>query len=222
MDHHTQQFQSFWNKRQKVFGNTPRSVLFKNLPASINGAIHKQHVRFIIDNIPESSKSLLDVGCGYGRLAGEIQLARSNLKIQGIELCEEFARKFAEDFVPCFQGSMLDYASSESFDVVLFVTVLMYAQKEAVKQIIEKFWLQLSPGGTFICIEPCLNFLIKWQQVREGQELQALYFKEQELFDVLHAQPQSVLTAQRSFGLLPLINYPALHYGFVVRKGPVI
>jgi len=219
MDNHTQQYQSFWNQRQKLFGNTPRSVLFKGLPESVNVAIHKKHVQFITNNLPKSTKSLLDVGCGYGRLAGEIKATRSNLKMQGIELCEEFAKKFSGDFGPCYHGSMLDYISSESFDVILFVTVLMYAQKKDLNHIIEKFWSQLNPGGILICIEPCLNFLIKWQQVKGVQNLQALYFRKQELFDLLQAQPQAVITNQKSFGLFPLLNFPILHYGFAIRKG---
>jgi len=219
MDDHTQQFQVFWNQRQKTFGNTPRSVLFKNLPESVNNAIHKKHTNFIINNLPEPAQSLLDVGCGYGRLAGEIRSARSNLKIQGIELCEEFAKKFSNNFGPCYHGSMQDYVSSESFDVILFVTVLMYAEKGDVKRIIEKFWSQLNPGGMLFCIEPCLNFLFKWKQAKgRGQELHALYFRKKELSDLLNAQPQAVISTHKSFGLLPLINFPALHYGFAVKK----
>jgi len=219
MNDHTQEYQNFWDQRQKLFGNTLRSVLFKNLPDSVNNSIHKKHTKFIISNLPGSAQSLLDVGCGYGRLAEEIQSARNNLKIQGVELCEEFARKFSKNFGPCFNGSMLDYVFSESFDVIIFVTVLMYAQKNDLKQIIEKYWSQLNPGGLLICIEPCLNFLIKWQQVKGVGELHVLYFKKQELLELLLTQPHAILTTQKSFGLLPLINYPTLHYGFAIKKG---
>jgi len=218
MDDHTQQFQTFWDQRQKSLGNTPRSVLFKNLPTSINTAIHKRHVQFILNNIPESASSLLDVGCGYDRIAGEIQPERQNLKMHGIEFCEEFANKYSEHFGPCFHGSMLDYNSSETFDVILFVTTLMYIPREGTGQVIKKFWNLLNPGGILICIEPCLNFSIRFKQAITSQETHATYFKKQEIPDLVKTQPKAVLSELKSFGLIPFLNWPTLHYGLAFKN----
>ena len=219
MDKHTLEFQEFWNRRQKAFGNTRRSVLFKNLPENVNNALHRSHVQFIIDNLPEDSKSLLDVGCGYGRLTQEIHKIRENIKLNGIELCEGFAKKFNDDFGPCFHGSMLEYESTESFDAILFVTVLMYAERKEVGRVIQKFWEKLNPEGVLICIEPCLNFIIMFKRIIEGNQADVLYLNKDELFKLFQNQPRAkALSAIKSFGILPLINWPILHYGFVFKK----
>lgn len=70
--------------------------------------------------IPPTAIRLLDVGCGDGRLAREIQLLRPGLFIQGADL---FVRPDATIPVAVFDGAHLPFQSGE-FDIVLFADVL--------------------------------------------------------------------------------------------------
>src|SRR6266850_5264752 len=70
--------------------------------------------------IPPDATRLLDVGCGDGRLAHEIQILRPALFIQGVDV---FVRPNTTMPVAVFDGSHLPFEPG-AFDVVMFADVL--------------------------------------------------------------------------------------------------
>ena len=60
-----------WEKRSKMFGSSPKGVLFKGLPDIFNEYIHNWQLNRILSEIDTKSKeiNILDIGCGYGRIS---------------------------------------------------------------------------------------------------------------------------------------------------------
>ena len=223
MDIHTQKIRRAWEERQKKLGSNHRSVLFKNLPSWMNESLHHRHSGFIIHHLPQQAKILLDVGCGFGRLAHEIMKAKPEIKINGIELCPAFAQQFETEFSGCFQGSMQDYNPDQTFDAILIVTVLMYAKHEDILNLLQKFWSALVVGGRLICIEPYENILIRLIRQISNHLLQptcgqVVYFQRHELESLLNALPAANMVGRCAFSLMPWFNFPVLHHGFVLQK----
>ena len=223
IDMHTQKIRNAWEEREKKLGNNLRSVLFKNLPDWMNDSLHYRHSQFIIKNLPKQGKSLLDVGCGFGRLSREIAKVKPEVKISGIDICPAFAKQFENEFSECFNGSMQDYKQEKTFDTILMVTVLMYAKHEDIYEILNKFWSILAVGGRLICIENYENILIDFRRLINNQLLQptgnqVIYFKRHELENLLVKLPYSDIVAKRTFSLIPCFSFPVLHHGFVLQK----
>jgi ubiquinone/menaquinone biosynthesis C-methylase UbiE len=78
--------------------------------------------------LPPATLSLLDVGCGDGRLACELRRLRPNLTIQGLDV---FARPAAAIPVAVFDGRSLPF-ENENFDVVMFADVLHHTDDPVV------------------------------------------------------------------------------------------
>jgi SAM-dependent methyltransferase len=80
--------------------------------------------KLLAANIPRNS-SLLDIGCGDGRLSSLIQSALPSAQIQGIEITERPACR-----IPClvFDGTHILFPDA-SFDVCMFVDVLHHTNQ---------------------------------------------------------------------------------------------
>jgi len=207
-----------WDARQGVYGNSLRSVLFKNLPSSLNNRLHQKHVDFVLKSLPECQGSLLDVGCGYGRMSAEVQRHKPSMTFEGVEICAEFADKFRQDLGDCYHGSAVSYVPSAQFDVVLMVTILMYQTPETFSEFLHKYWQSVKVGGVLICVEPYRNMLVRYRQYNASEPQTEHYFERNQLKALLSALPNSSVTCHQQFGLLPLVNQPVLHHGITVYK----
>jgi SAM-dependent methyltransferase len=212
-----------WEQRQKELGNTTRAVLFKNFPAFFNERVNRQHVHFLLKNLPSHVRSMLDVGCGYGRTAAAIKRQHPGIEINGIELCEEFARAFAENIGPCFHGSAGDFHTERQYDAITIVTLLMYLDRGQQKEVLKKLWLNLRPGGRLILIEPSVNILTLLRRKFRVQTLaptggEVCYFQTHAFEGLLaSAIPDGSLIKTSSFNM-PLTGFPKLHIGAVLEK----
>ena len=72
--------------------------------------------------------SVLDVGCGDGKLASSLLQKRPDLRVQGVDV---LARERTWIPITRFDGTKLPY-DSDSFDAVMFVDVLHHAQDPLV------------------------------------------------------------------------------------------
>jgi SAM-dependent methyltransferase len=99
--------------------------LFSRLHSSL---VHQHRVKVLATQfaqiIPQTCGRVLDVGCGDGTLAREIQRLRPGLSIEGVDV---FTRKNAVIPVTVFDGSRLPFAEGE-FDVVMFADVLHHTE----------------------------------------------------------------------------------------------
>ena len=212
-----------WEQRQRVLGNTARAVLFKNFPAGFNARLHRAHVRFLVDNLPAGTRTLLDVGCGYGRTAAAIKQQFPAIEFDGVELCEEFARAFEASIGPCFAGSVAEFETSQEYDAITIVTLLMYLDREQQQRVLARLWKHVRPGGRMILIEPYLNVLTS---LRRSFHLRALaptggevgYFRRGEFVDLLQAAiPEARIMKLARFNM-PFAGFPTLHLGAVLEK----
>lgn len=213
-----------WKERQETLGSTKRSVLYKNFPDFLNSYVHARHVRFILNQLPETPTNILDLGCGYGRISAEVKKTHPGSTIQGVELCDEFADQFRSDIGECASGSIQSYDPTRQFDVILFVTVLMYLTPDELAENLDKYWNALLPGGRFICIEPFNNILTRLRKASDSEALsptggdQVHYFQAGELKSCLGSLPNAIVAGQDNFGIIPLLNLPRLHEGLSVEK----
>lgn len=225
MDDNTSELKASWQARQEAFGSTKRSVLSKNLPDFMNNSLHARHVQFVFDQLTEGSSNILDLGCGYGRISAEIKKAYPECTIQGVELCDEFAEQFRREIGACASGTIQNYQPTRKFDVILFITVLMYVEPGKVVENLDKYWRALNPGGRFICIESCGNMFVRLRASTNNEKLSPTggglvhYFGEGELAALLSNLTDSRVLRHKKFGIFPFANLPRLHDGFSVEKG---
>lgn len=78
--------------------------------------------------IPETARTVLDVGCGDGAIAALIQRLRPNLTIIGTDV---MARPRTHIPVTVFDGERLPFLDS-AFDVVMFVDVLHHTNDPTI------------------------------------------------------------------------------------------
>jgi len=212
-----------WEQRHEKFGNSKRSVLFKNLPDYLNNRIHRLHIQFIQNALNDDTKTLLDVGCGYGRISKDLLKYNSGLNIEGLELSTSFAHHFEKNIGTCYQGSLQDFIPTKKYDAIIIVTMLMYIDSNELPVNIEKIWQSLQPGGVLICIEPIENFLVSLRQkyklgyFKPTGENRVNYFNSDE-FNHLFNFPDSITKFETKIGLLPLLNMPILHKAITITK----
>jgi SAM-dependent methyltransferase len=95
------------------------------------GYVHKRRISILGDwcsKLIAPGSSVLDVGCGDGRLARLIAARRPDISIRGIDVSQ---RRDAAMPVETFDGKSIPYGE-DSFDVVMFVDVLHHTREPMV------------------------------------------------------------------------------------------
>jgi len=146
-----------WNKRSKLLGATLASVLEQSFPKEVNEVITAIHVREILLGFKPDTSTILDIGCGWGRLAGEIVRQR-NAFVYGIDVAAHFVTLFNRRLKKRGRAIIGDMRKlpfrSNTFDVVYCIESLMYLsepvdQKKAISEILRV----LKKTGKFVLIE---------------------------------------------------------------------
>jgi trans-aconitate methyltransferase len=223
MTERTEQLKREWDQRSVRLGSTQRAVLFKRFPGWLNQSIHRRHVRFIIDNCPSGLSRVLDVGCGYGRISAELAERFPETEFRGVDLSTEFARHYEKHVGPCFNGPVQEFYPDETYDLVLIVTTLMYLGAEEHREILERLWSSLTPGGRILCIEPASELFIMWRRLTGKASASPTggtveHFLRQQLVDKFAHLEGSRVVGTRSVNLLPYIGSTAVHHCLAVEK----
>lgn len=147
-----------WNRRAKLMGSSFRSVMEQSFPPVVNKAIHDIHVTEIIRAMPESCKRVLDVGCGWGRIASDI-VDRREVYVLGIDLSSHFVNLFNKRLRNHGHAVVGDMQSlpfkNNTFDVVYCVVSLMYLSSEKDQKIALREMIRvLKYEGRLVLIEP--------------------------------------------------------------------
>ena len=160
-DEKRDQIRDGWQLRQKQHGDGPRSVLMKGVHPLINESIDRWHrdvLSAVFENahIPQGSR-ILDVGCGFGRLAGEI--SRLGLVPVGVDFTPMFCASFSEKHGNgvCGDQSALPFRDS-AFGGAYSVTSLMYLDAAGVQTALAELDRCVTTGGTILFLEPCREF----------------------------------------------------------------
>ena len=221
--HKTTNIKDAWEERQILLGNSKRTVLFKNLPNYFNNRIHKLHINFIQNALDENTKNILDVGCGYGRIAKDLLVNKRDLQFDGIELSTNFAKHYEENYGSCFQGPLENFIPKKKYDAILIITVLMYIDKKDLRRNLKKIWKSLNRKGVLVCIEPIENIFItlrmklKLSSLEPTGKSKVNYF-DRTVFKNLFNFPDAAFKSESTIGLLPIINRPSLHKAITITK----
>lgn len=150
--------QDSWNVRAKLLGDSFRSVMEQSFPHVVNETIHAIHVREIIRAMPKETKEVLDVGCGWGRIASDLVQNR-NVHVSGIDISSHFVKLFNKRLKKQGKAVVSDMRhipfGDNSFDLVYCVVSLMYLSSQRdQKRAMSEMLRVLKKGGRLVLIEP--------------------------------------------------------------------
>ena len=120
----------------------------------------KTETEFTVDTILEyvdlNDKTILDFGCGMGRISKEL-INRTSCKVFGLDISESmltFARLYTASlrFTP-----VQTYQTNESVDVALSILALQHSENP--KQEIDNIFNVLKPNGLFILLNEHQRFV---------------------------------------------------------------
>lgn len=144
-------------------GNAPRAVLMKGLHPLINGTIDLWHravlrAAFVAGNASAAGKPTLDVGCGYGRLAGTAGECGLN-PVVGMDFTEAFCSDFRRNHgdAVCGELSHLPFRDG-SFRAAYAVTALMYLDLRKAVEALREIDRCLVPDSSVLLVEPSFEF----------------------------------------------------------------
>ncbi|MCX8037560.1 MAG: class I SAM-dependent methyltransferase [Candidatus Sumerlaeia bacterium] len=125
------------------------------------GYEYLSYLRFVIGKIESQPfRSLLDVGCGDGRLLVELRARFPDRTLVGIDRSEA-AIHFAQAFCPDVEWVCADFcgplAMPQQFDVVTAVETLEHIPPESLAAFVEGLHRSLLPDGRLIVTVPTPN-----------------------------------------------------------------
>lgn len=150
---------NYWEKRSKEYGDDIKGVLMKGMPPFVNEYLHLWMTNEVKRVVPKiGALKILDIGCGYGRLTGEILKINNKAQVFGIDISKNSINLYNTKF-PKAHGKVADMRDlpfkDSFFDVVISATSLMYmvSKRDQAKAFGEMFRV-LKKKGRFVIIEP--------------------------------------------------------------------
>lgn len=168
-----------WKRRQADHGNQPRSVLMKGLHHKVNATLDRWHQqtleRAFAGLLPLASSGIvLDVGCGYGRLA-ETARRIGLAPLMGMDFTPGFCIAFKKMHGPAICASLSHPPiAKESLSAFYAVTSLMYVSHEQAQTAFQALDECLVPGGLAFFLEPSKEFNDLVRHVLPGKRADAL------------------------------------------------
>lgn len=148
----------FWEKRSQKYGDKIEGVLIKSVPPIINTYLNDWMFKEINTILINENLRVLDLGCGYGRLAKQILKKYPKTTVFGIDIAKNYVDIFNKTLGPknkAFQSDIRNLPFNNNyFDAIFMVTTLMYMQSyNSQKQTLNEMFRVLRKGGSFVIIE---------------------------------------------------------------------
>ncbi len=216
--------QNLWEERSQKYKSNVKGVLPKAFPDWLNNILHNWMYSQIKSSI-KNGDTVLDLGCGYGRLAKEVLQDFRKTKVNGVDIAKTYVTLFNKNLAPRGKAVVADIKKlpfkSGSVDVVYMVTTLMYltSKKDQQKAIAEIFRV-LKLHGKFIFIERnpgghslmTLGGLITKLRGKKNKEIESVSFTKDQMGKLLSSQSfESKTTTGFPFG--PLLT-PSLYISY--------
>lgn len=167
-----------WTERQRIFGNAPQAVLLRNLPARVNDLLDEWHRTILCWSLAPVAARLsgyvVDLGCGYGRLANEA-LQMGFPQIVGLDYEAGFCRRFFLDYGFAVRGSITRPPfSAETLSAAYSVTALMYVHPQHAANGMLELDNSLKPGARILLLEAGAGFNKVARIIFRRKRMQAL------------------------------------------------
>lgn len=151
-----------WASRQREFGNRPQAVLLRNLPAEINAGIdqwHRDLLRWALAPLLDTPTAwVVDLGCGYGRLAREAT-GMGFRNVIGLDFDAGFCRQYQADFGLAVRGSVdAPPFSNNALAAAYCVTSLMYVGTYGARRGLLRLDPSLQCGARVLLVEAGAEF----------------------------------------------------------------
>jgi SAM-dependent methyltransferase len=144
---------------------------FRIMPSAYEYASYSRHVLNLLRSL--SWRSLLDVGCGDGRMCAEVRRTFPHVTVAGVDPSQRaiaFARAFAPECdIVCGDIQSPDVLP-ETFDVVLLIEVLEHISPQGAQAFLAALGRRLAPCGTLILTVPSSNVQVSPKHYRHFDE----------------------------------------------------
>ncbi len=153
-----------WESRAVEAGDSSSGVLVRGFGTQLNHALHERHARTVAEVFAPSlppSPQVLDVGCGYGRLAEVLKVARPDSEVVGVDYSLTYCRFFRERLASgsvCADLRRMPVARA-SLHGLMAVTVLMYLGPRERLVAVGDLVQLLMPGGVALFVDPSAEYI---------------------------------------------------------------
>jgi len=141
-----------WEKRAADEGSSKSSVLFRGLPKTLNEHVNdfQEYIllKYCLPRIKPSA-SILDLGCGYGRITKFVKQYDKSLNITGLDFSNHFCALYNKETscrVVCADLNNTPF-QNQSFDCIIAFTSLMYIPTNDRDKVMKNIASLLKPGG---------------------------------------------------------------------------
>lgn len=145
--------------------------------------------------------SLIDIGCGDGRMSREIKLMFTNRYVSGIDFSKhaiQLAKAMNQD-LPSIVFEERDITidnSKTKYDVAILMEVLEHIPPESSADFIAAVHAQLSKGGTLLLTVPHSNKPVEYKHFMhfDSVRLKAILQNNFEIIEIIPFERRSILT----------------------------
>ncbi len=202
---------NYWNERAKRSGSSLRTVMKRSLPDFVNRYFDKQQKKFILSTVGEGN-SLLEVGCGYGRL---LKVIESSNCCVGLDFSRNMllqAKNNLKSPIVLAHARNLPFKDN-SFDNIMCVTVLIHILNiDEIIDVLKEMNRVLKNDGVLIIGEMgYVSNLVQFFFLKLGIAKHAISLDPEWLKSTVQSMDYSIII-KRNVGIFPIDLY------FIVGK----